>query len=109
MQNKNLIWLGSTKKDLKKFPEEVQNHVGYALFRAQCGRTHEDAKLIKGFKANVWEITSRHFSGTYRTVYYTRINDEVYILHAFQKKSKQGIETPKNEIDLIKQRLNTIL
>lgn len=109
MQNKNLIWLGSSRKDLKEFPKEVQGHVGYALFRAQCGRTHEDAKLMKGFKANVWEITSRHFSNAYRTAYYTKINDAVYVLHAFQKKSKHGIATPKNEINLIKQRLNTIL
>ncbi|MEK7164998.1 MAG: type II toxin-antitoxin system RelE/ParE family toxin [Patescibacteria group bacterium] len=109
MQNKNLIWLGSTRKDLKEFPKEVQGHVGYALYRAQCGRTHENAKLMKGFKTNVWEITSRHFSNTFRTVYYTKIDEEVYILHTFQKKSKHGITTPKNEIDLIKQRLNTIL
>ncbi|MDP3995044.1 MAG: type II toxin-antitoxin system RelE/ParE family toxin [bacterium] len=109
MQNKNLIWLGSTRKDLKEFPKEVQSHVGYALFRAQQGRTHQDAKLMKGFKAHVWEITSRHSGNTYRTAYYTKIDDEVYILHAFQKKSKHGIATPKNEIDIIKQRLNTIL
>lgn len=109
MPYKKLIWLGSSRKDLKEFPKEVQGHIGYALFRAQWGRTHEDAKLMKGFRAHIWEITSRYFSNTFRTAYYTRIDEEVYVLHAFQKKSKHGIATPKNEIDLIKQRLNTIL
>jgi phage-related protein len=109
MQCKNLVWLFSSKKNLKKFPKQVQKHVGYALFRAQQGRTHHDAKLMKGFKANVWEIVTRHFGNTYRTVYYIKINEVVYVLHAFQKKSKHGIATSKNEIDIIKKRINTIL
>lgn len=109
MQNKNLIWLGSTRRDLKEFPKEVQAHVGYALFSAQCGEKHEDAKPMKGFKATVWEIASRYFGNTLRTVYYIEINGAIYVLHTFQKKSKHGIATPKNEIETIKNRLKTIL
>lgn len=109
MHYKNLIWLGSTKKDLKQFPKQVQKHIGFALFQAQQGSTNADAKLMKGFKTAIWEIVSRHSGNAYRTVYYVKIDTMVYVLHVFQKKSSQGIATPKQEIETIKKRLNTIL
>ncbi len=109
MQNKNIAWLGSTLRDLKNFPEEIKGHIGFALYHAQRGLTHEDAKPLKGFKVTVWEIVSQHRGNAYRAVYTVKIKDTVYVLHMFQKKSKDGIATPKKEIDLIKKRLQLIL
>ncbi len=106
MQRKPLIWISSSKKDLKSFPEEVQKIMGYGLHLAQVGEKHETAKPLKGFGgADILEIIDEDPSGTYRTVYTVRFKDAVFVLHAFQKKSKQGIKTPKPEIDLLKNRL----
>lgn len=109
MKNKKTVWLGSTLDDLKEFPDEVRGHIGFALYQAQRGLTHEDAKPLKGFRVTVWEIVSQHHGNAYRAVYTVKIQDVIYILHMFQKKSKHGIATPKKEIDLIKKRLQLIL
>ena len=102
---KSLEWVGPSKSDLKDFPEEVQDHVGFALYQAQAGFKHRDAKPLKGLGSGVLEIVSRLDRNTYRSVYVTRFEKAVYVLHAFQKKSKTGIATPKHEIELVKQRL----
>ena len=103
---KPLIWIGRTKKDLKTFPEDVQDVFGYALHLAQMGGKHPAAKPLKGFGgAGVLEIVDDHEGSTYRAVYTVKIGAVVYALHAFQKKSARGIATPKAEIVLIKQRL----
>ena len=102
---KPVEWVGSSKGDLKKFPGVVQDHVGFALYQAQVGLKHRDAKSLKGVGANVLEVISRHDSDTYRAVYTVRFKAAVYVLHAFQKKAKRGISTPKQEIDLVKRRL----
>src|SRR6266508_4395802 len=99
---KPLIWIGRTKKNLKTFPEDVQD----ALHLAQMGSKHPAAKPLKGFAgAAVLEIADDHEGSTYRAVYTVKLGDVVYALHAFQKKSARGIATPKAEIALIKQRL----
>jgi len=103
---KELVWVGSSKKDLKGFPEEVQDEMGYALHVAQMGGKHISAKPLKGING-VMEIVSDFNTDTYRAVYAVKIKDAIYVLHAFQKKSKSGISTPKQDIDLIKQRLAT--
>lgn len=103
---KPLFWMGSTRRDLKNFPDEVQDVMGHALDIAQQGKKHRDAKPLSGFGgAGVLEIVEDHAGDTYRAVYTVRFMGAVYALHAFQKKSKKGIETPKQEIDLIKSRL----
>jgi len=103
---KPVLWIGSAKAELSSFPEEVKDAVGFALYVAQQGRKHADAKPLRGFGgAGVLEIVEDHAGGTYRAVYTVRLAGRVYVLHAFQKKSKHGIETPKAEIDLIKRRL----
>ena len=103
---KALVWIGSTRKDLKIFPEDVQDVFGYALHLAQMGGKHPDAKPLKGFgSAGVLEVVDSHEGNTYRAVYTVKIGDIVYVLHAFQKKSASGIATRKGDIDLIKQRL----
>jgi len=98
-------WVGSSKDDLKSFPDEVQDHVGFALHQAQAGMKHRDAKPMKGFGSGVLEIVSRYDGDTYRAVYAVRFKGVLYVLHAFQKKAKKGIATPKQEIDVIKRRL----
>lgn len=103
---KPVRWVGSSKRDLLSFPREIQRAVGYALWFAQRGGKHEDAKTLKGFgDAAVLEVVENAEAGTYRAVYTVRFADSVYVLHAFQKKSRKGIETPKADIELIKSRL----
>lgn len=88
-------------------PEDVQDVFGFALFMAQSGGKHPDAKPMKGFTgAGVLEIVEDYNSDTYRAVYTVRFADAVYVLHVFQKKSKKGIATPQEEIDKIKVRLS---
>lgn len=103
---KPLFWIGSTRRDLKNFPDEVQDAMGHALDMAQQGNKHLDAKPLSGFGgASILEIVEDHDGDTYRAVYTVRFAGAVYALHAFQKKAKKGIATPKPEIDLIKSRL----
>jgi phage-related protein len=103
---KPLIWLGSSRKDFSEFPDGVKSEMGYALFQAQAGRRHRNAKIFKGTgDAGVVEIVDDHRGDTFQTVYAVRFASAVYVLHAFQKKSKKGIATPKNDIQLIEQRL----
>ena len=101
---KPIVWVGSSHKDLKEFPSEVQDEVGYALYVAQIGDKHPKARPLKGL-SEVMEIRSDYVTDTYRAMYTTKIGDIIYVLHAFQKKSKRGVETPKKEIDRIKHRL----
>ena len=102
---KPVEWIGSTKADLKRFPETVQDVVGYALYQAQVGLRHRGVKPLRGLGSNVLEVVSRHDGDTFRAVYTVRFRAAVYVLHAFQKKAKRGIATPKPEIDLIRRRL----
>jgi phage-related protein len=103
---KPVEWIGSSLEDLKDFPEEVQQNVGYALYVAQCGDKHLSAKPLKGFKgAGMVEVVEDFDGDTYRAVYTTKLAGVVYVLHSFQKKSKQGIATSKQDMDLIETRL----
>ena len=97
--------MGDSLRMLKSFPSRVQDEVGYALFLAQRGEKHIGAKPLKGLGAGVLEVVADHRGDTFRAVYTVRLADRVYVLHAFQKKSKHGIATPRAEIDLIKRRL----
>ena len=103
---KPLIWIGSTRADLASFPEDVKDAIGYALYIAQRGGKPPDAKPLQGFGgAGVLEIVEDHRGDTYRAAYTVRLAGRIYVLHAFQKKSKTGIKTPKSEIELIRSRL----
>lgn len=103
---KELEWMGTSKEDLKEFPEEVQGAMGYALYLAQCGERHCHAKIFAGMgNAKVLEIVENNRDGTYRTLYTVELGEFVFVLHAFQKKSKTGKATPKHEVDTIKRRL----
>ena len=106
---KPLRWVASSKKDLMAMPEEVRDTFGFALHLAQVGQMHPDAKPLKGFSgAGVLEVVEYFQGDAYRAVYTVRIASEVFVLHCFQKKSTQGITTPKHVIELIKSRLKTV-
>ncbi|MDM9583789.1 type II toxin-antitoxin system RelE/ParE family toxin [Nostoc sp. GT001] len=105
-QEKPLKWIASALDDLKKFPEDVQDVMGYALDLAQHGEKHPDAKPLHGFSgASVLEIVDDFDGDTYRAIYTVKFAGVVYLLHSFQKKSKHGIATPQQDIDLVKKRL----
>lgn len=100
------MWLGSSLQAIREFPESVRDHIGYALYVAQRGGKHRDAKPLRGFGgAAVVEVVKDYRGDTFRAVYTVRYAATVYVLHAFQKQSKSGREAPKRDIELIKQRL----
>lgn len=103
---KPLKWVGSTKRDLDAMPEDVKDVFGHALDLAQAGSKHPDAKVLAGFgSGGVLEVVEDGRGDTYRAVYTVRFAGWVYVLHCFQKKSKSGIKTPQEDIDLIHARL----
>ena len=105
-REKPLFWVGSSRKDLKRFPANVRRTVGFALWQAQNGGKHVGAKPLKGFGgAGVLEVVEDCVGGAYRAVYTVRLTGAVYVLHAFQKKSKRGVKTPLQDIALIRERL----
>jgi len=101
-----LIWVGSSRRDLRSFPRQVRRDIGKALYAAQQCEADPAAKPLKGFGGrSVLEIIADHSGNTWRAVYTVRFQEAIYVLHAFQKKSKKGIATPKKDIDLIHRRL----
>ena len=103
---KPIVWVGRSKEDLLSFPKDVRWNLGYALHFAQAGDKHPAAKPLKGFGgAGVLEVVEDSRTDTYRAVYTISFSDAVYVLAAFQKKSKQGIKTPQHLRDLIHSRL----
>ena len=102
---KPVDWVGSAKKDFMDFPKEVRAEMGNALGVAQFGGKHPSAKPLKGMGSGVLEVVEDFDGNTYRAAYTVRFKELIYVLHAFQKKAKRGIATPKPDTDLIKQRL----
>jgi phage-related protein len=100
-----VYWMGDSLKVLRGFPEEAQDDIGHSLMIVQAGLTPLDSKPLTGIGSGVFEIATRHDGDTYRTVYAVKIGNHIYVLHVFQKKSKSGIKTPQQEIDLIVKRL----
>jgi phage-related protein len=105
-EEKPLEWIASSRKDLMALPVNVRRFFGYALSLAQTGDQHEAVKILKGFGgAGVLEVVENDIGGTYRAVYTVKFEEAVFVLHCFQKKSKTGIATPKEDIDIIRARL----
>jgi phage-related protein len=106
-----LIWRATSKVDFMTFPPAAQREMGYALFLAQMGERHGSmAKTLKGFGgATIVEVRESYGGSTYRAVYTVRYAEAVYVLHAFQKKSKTGVKTPITELSLIKRRLRDLI
>jgi phage-related protein len=106
---KSVTWVGTSLKDLREFPAPVRDQIGYALYVAQRGGKHQNAKVLTGFGgAGVLEVITDHRGDTFRAVYTLRYMGTVYVLHVFQKKSKSGSRTPRRDIELIKQRLREV-
>jgi phage-related protein len=104
-----LFWEGSAKRDLKQFPDAVQKDIGVALFIVQLGRMPPSAKLWKGQGPGVYELIEGYRGDTFRAVYTVRIAKRIHVLHAFQKKSKTGIKTPREDVTLVESRLKAVL
>jgi phage-related protein len=99
-----LVWMGNSKRNIQAFPTEAQKLMGDELQLIQFGGMPKDAKPFKGIGSGVFEIALRYDTDAYRTVPAVQLGKNIYVLHAFQKKSKRGIATPKKEVELIKQR-----
>jgi len=103
---KPVVWVGSTRNDLRAFPDPVQDHMGYAIYVAQRGGKHRAARVLSGFGgAGVLEVVKDFRGDTFRAVYTLRYAGAVYVVHVFQKKSKTGRETARRDIELIERRL----
>ena len=99
-----LVWMGNAKRNLQAFPKGAQKIIGDELQLIQFGGMPKNAKPFKGVGSGVFEIALRYEAEAYRTVLAVQLGEKIYVLHAFQKKSKRGIATPKHEVELIKQR-----
>ena len=104
-----LAWLSDSRKQVRSFPPEVRKSIGAALYDAQKGETAPTAKPFRGIGNGVFEIALRFDKDAYRAVYAVQIGRRIYVLHAFQKKSKHGIKTPRQDLEVIKQRYNQAL
>lgn len=99
-----LVWMGNAKRNLQAFPKGAQKLIGDELQLIQFGGMPRDARPFKGVGSGVFEIALRYEGDAYRTVFAVQLGERIYVRHAFQKKSKKGIATPKPDVDLIKQR-----
>ena len=105
---RQISWLKGARKDFETFPVEAQIEMGRALSIVAEGRYPDTAKPFKGAGSGVFELALRHRGEAYRVVYAVQIGPDIWVLHAFQKKSKSGIKTPKMEVDLIHERLKRL-
>lgn len=108
MAERRLSWIRSARKTYETFPEDVKVSVMRALFSVAAGGMPETVKPLKGLEGGVFEIAIRHRKDAWRVVYALKLGDEIWIIHAFQKKSKSGIATPKAEIETIRQRIKAL-
>ena len=99
-----LVWMGNSRRNIQAFPEGAQKVIGDELQLIQFGGMPKDAKPFKSVGSGVFEIAVRYAGDAFRTVLAVQLGERIYVLHAFQKKSKKGIATPKQDVDLIKQR-----
>lgn len=102
---REVVWVASSLRDLKRLPEPVQKVMGFALLQAQCGGRHPQARPFKAKGGGVAEVVEDYDTDTYRVVYTVRFDDELYVLHSFQKKSKSGDKTPQRDVAIIESRL----
>ncbi len=105
---REVAWIKAAQKDFSKFPVGAQERIATALTNVAEGRMPDIAKPMKGLEAGVFEIALRYGKDAYRTVYTVQLDDAIWVIHAFKKKSKTGIKTPKPEVDLIRTRLKRL-
>ena len=106
--SREIAWIKAARKDFEKFPKGAQLSFLRQLTVVAEGAKPEDAKPMKGFGSGVWEIALKHQTNAFRTVYVIDLDDAIWVLHAFQKKSPKGIKTAKPDIDLIRSRLKRL-
>jgi len=99
-----LVWMGNSKRNIQAFPKGAQKLLGDELQLIQFGGMPKDAKPFRGIGSGVIEIALRYAGDAFRTVVAVQLGEKIYVLHAFQKKSHKGIATPKQDVDVIKQR-----
>jgi phage-related protein len=104
-QPQPVVWMGDSLVVVRTFPKAVRDEIGFALYEAQRGGKHVNAKPLRGFGPGVLEVVSDYRGDTFRAVYTVRFENKIYVLHAFQKKSRKGIATPGHEIELVRRRL----
>jgi phage-related protein len=105
---KRLVWLADSRATVKSFPAGVQDDFGYALYAAQLGERSPKAKPLHGLGSGVMEIVANDERGTWRAVYTVSIGDSIYVVHAFEKKSKAVIATPKSEMEIVRHPLKQL-
>ncbi len=105
---RSISWVGDSLKAFKKFPEAVQRRIAYALDLAAQGQTPEIVKPMKGLGSGIFEVRVAYRTDAYRSVYAVKLGTDIYVLHAFRKKAKTGIKTPKKDIELIRERIKRV-
>lgn len=108
MAARRLSWIGSARRAYEAFPEDVKIRVMRALFSIAAGGVPDAVKPLKGLEGGAFEIAIRYRRDAWRVVYALKLGDDIWIIHAFQKKSKSGIATPKAEIETIRQRIRAL-
>lgn len=103
-----ISWIKAARRDFEEFPEDVQGVMLNALSIAAEGSKSDIAKPFKGIEGGVFEIALRHRQGAFRVIYAVKIGADIWVIHAFQKKSKTGIKTPQMEVDLIRERMKRL-
>lgn len=103
---KAVIWMGSSKADLKAFPAAVMDYMGHQLFLVQRGLEPDDWKPMTIVGTGVKEIRAKDVAGVFRTVYLATRPEAVYVLHCFQKKTQK---TAQRDIELARKRLQDVL
>lgn len=103
-----ISWVRAAQKEFLTFPQVVQERVKFALQIAAAGQMADLAKPMKGVEGGIYEIALPYRGDAYRAVYAVKLGDELWVLHAFQKKSTQGIKTPQREIEVVRERLKRL-
>lgn len=107
-ETRNISWVKAARKDFEEFPDDVRSDMLDALTVAAEGALSGKAKPFKGFDGGVFEIALRHRGDAFRTIYAIKISVDIWVIHAFQKKSKTGIKTPQADVNLIRERLKRL-
>ena len=105
---RKIAWLKAALKDFRDFPQDAQDRVATALTMIADGATPDVAKPMTGLGSGVWELAIKSRGDAFRVVYALQLGDDIWIIHAFQKKSKKGIATPKPDIDLVRERIKRL-
>jgi phage-related protein len=108
MRPRPVSWIKAARKEFEQFPEDVQSDMRDALTLAAEGQMSGKAKPFKGVEGGVFEIALRHRGDAFRAIYAVKIDVDIWVIHAFQKKSKSGVRTPQAEVDVIRERLKRL-